>query len=165
MTWCPAWHRHYRRCRRRAITSPLPLQRQSHQGKSASHTPGSFRPGAVELVSRAVSQVGVRAGEVDGDHSASTVPTTAGCWSIRHETVARPDRRNRVVVFRRRRSHWGTQPARLWFCASRLPISRPSLPAAPPLKMRGSRRATNGNEPKRSLRRSAGCYGPITLNL
>jgi hypothetical protein len=31
------------------------------------------------------------------------------------------------------------------------------IDAAPPLKMRGSRRATNGNEPKRSLRKSAGC--------
>jgi hypothetical protein len=32
-------------------------------------------------------------------------------------------------------------------------------------QMRGSRRATNVNEPKRSLRKSAGCYGPTILNL
>jgi len=33
---------------------------------------------------------------------------------------------------------------------SRQPTSRPFLPAAPPLKMRGSRRGTNSNEPKRN---------------
>jgi hypothetical protein len=68
--------------------------------------------------------------------------------------------RARLCIFASTRLKWQrrvrirhTQPARLCFCDSRLPISRPSLPAAPPLKMRGSRRATNVNEPKRSLRK------------
>jgi hypothetical protein len=70
--------------------------------------------------------------------------------------------RARLCIFASTRLKWQrrvrirhTQPARLCFCDSRLPISRPSLPAAPPLKMRGSRRAANVNEPKRGLRKSA----------
>lgn len=50
------------------------------------------------------------------------------------------------------------QPARLRSCYSRPPISRPSLPAAPPLKMRGSRRAANVNEPKPVCEKSAGLW-------